>query len=120
MKKLAALLLALMTVIGLLAGCAGTPVVYYTDCTCPVEAHAPAAPAEPVIPLPDPTEGPAAFGSGLKTGLYDYHVPYQTGGTKIVLNGADFAVSHVPSLVRCGALPGRAPMFDHFLEFGDE
>lgn len=70
MKKLS-LILSLALVLSLLAGCAGTPVVYYTDCTCPAEAHeAPAAPAEPVVPLPDPTEGPAAFGSGLKTGLY--------------------------------------------------
>lgn len=69
MKKLS-IIMTLALLISLLAGCAGTPVVYYTDCTCPVEAHAPAAPAEPVIPLPDPTEGPAAFGSGLKTGLY--------------------------------------------------
>lgn len=70
MKKLS-IIFSLVLVLGMLCGCAGTPVVYYTDCTCPVEAHqAPAAPAEPVIPLPDPTEGPAAAGSGLKTGLY--------------------------------------------------
>jgi len=67
MKKLS-LILVLALVLSLFAGCAGTPVVYYTDCTCPVEAHV--APAEPVIPLPEPTEGPAALGSGLKTGLY--------------------------------------------------
>ena len=68
MKKLS-LIITLALLVGILAGCAGTPVVYYTDCTCPVEAHqAPAA--EPVVPLPDPTEGPVATGSALKTGLY--------------------------------------------------
>ena len=34
MKKLAFLLTLVMT-LGLLAGCAGTPVVYYTECNCP-------------------------------------------------------------------------------------
>jgi len=67
MKKMS-LTLSLVLILSLFAGCAGTPVVYYTDCTCPVEAHA--APAEPVTPMPAPTEGPAAEGSGLKTGLY--------------------------------------------------
>ena len=45
MKKIAfCLVLALLT--GLFAGCAGTPVVYYTNCTCPVaEAGETAAPA---------------------------------------------------------------------------
>ena len=38
MKKIS-ILLILALVIGLLAGCAGTPVVYYTECTCPVGSH---------------------------------------------------------------------------------
>ena len=69
MKKLS-VILSLALILSLLSGCAGTPVVYYTDCTCPVEAHEAPAAAEPVIPLPAPTEGPAAAGSALKTGLY--------------------------------------------------
>lgn len=68
MKKLS-LLLSLVLVGSLLAGCAGTPVVYYTDCTCPVEAHEGAAPAvtQPAE-LPQET-APAAEGA-VKTGLY--------------------------------------------------
>lgn len=38
MKKLS-LFLTLAPVIGLLAGCAGTPAVYYSDCTCPAGSH---------------------------------------------------------------------------------
>ena len=47
MKKFTLLITLLLTA-ALLAGCAGTPVIYYTDCTCPVDSHveAPAAPAE--------------------------------------------------------------------------
>ena len=38
MKKIALLLVVCM-VASLFAGCAGTPVVYYSDCTCPTGAH---------------------------------------------------------------------------------
>ena len=68
MKKLS-VILSLALLLSLLAGCAGTPVVYYTDCTCPVEAHEAPAAAEAVIPLPAPTEGPVAAGSAVKTGM---------------------------------------------------
>ena len=34
MKKLS-FFLTIAMVLSLLAGCAGTPVIYYTDCTCP-------------------------------------------------------------------------------------
>ena len=33
--KRTSIILALALVIALLTGCAGTPVVYYSDCTCP-------------------------------------------------------------------------------------
>ena len=60
MKKIA-ILLVLCMIATMAAGCAGTPVVYYPECTCPTEAveAAPEAPA---------TEAPAAEGA-LKTGL---------------------------------------------------
>ena len=60
-----ALLLVFCMIATLFAGCAGTPVVYYTDCTCPVEAHE-AAPA--ATEAPAAVEAPAAEGA-LKTGL---------------------------------------------------
>ena len=63
MKKLS-LILSLVLIVSMLAGCAGTPVVYYTNCTCPVENH-----TEAVTPQPEPTEGPVATGSAVKTGL---------------------------------------------------
>lgn len=39
MKKTIAMLLTLTLVLGLFAGCAGTPVIYYSDCTCPAGSH---------------------------------------------------------------------------------
>ena len=61
MKKIA-ILLVLCMIASLAAGCAGTPVVYYPECTCPTEVveAAPEAPAA--------SEAPAAEGA-LKTGL---------------------------------------------------
>ena len=66
MKKLS-LILVLALVISLLAGCAGTPVVYYTECTCPADSHQSAPEVQPETPE-DP-EAPGAEGA-LKTGLY--------------------------------------------------
>ena len=62
MKQKIALLLTLALIAAAFAGCAGTPVVYYSDCTCPTGAHT-AAPGETI-----PEETFAAEGS-LKTGL---------------------------------------------------
>ena len=42
---------------------------------------------------------------GLKTGQYDYHMPYQLGGTLITLTENDFSVYALQSLVPCGAMP---------------
>ena len=60
-----ALFLVICLVATLFAGCAGTPVIYHEDCTCPVETNqeAPAATVSPAAP-----EAPAAEGA-LKTGL---------------------------------------------------
>jgi len=59
-----ALFLVICLVATLLAGCAGTPVIYYTECTCPVEAHQ-EVPAATVAPA----ETPVAAEGALKTGL---------------------------------------------------
>ena len=56
MKKIA-IFLVLALALSLITGCAGTPVIYYTDCTCPTGSHTPAV-------TPAPSEG------ALKTGLY--------------------------------------------------
>ena len=39
MKKTISIFLILTLIAGLLAGCAGTPVIYYSDCTCPAGSH---------------------------------------------------------------------------------
>ena len=71
MKKLS-LFLTLALLVSMLAGCAGTPAIYYTDCTCPVEAHeAPAATEAPVVQETEAAvEAPVAAEGALKTGLY--------------------------------------------------
>ena len=59
MKKSFITLLLLMVLAALLAGCAGTPVIYYSNCTCPTGGH-----TQTTTPsTPAPTEG------ALKTGL---------------------------------------------------
>ena len=57
--KRSVITLALVLVIALLTGCAGTTVVYYSDCTCPTGAHTETQPA-PVESTPVETTAPAA------------------------------------------------------------
>ena len=69
MKKFS-LFLCMILAVSLLAGCAGTPVVYYTNCTCPVENHEEvAAPAPVETQAPVATEAAAVVEGALKTGL---------------------------------------------------
>ena len=70
MKKFS-LLLAMVMVVSLLAGCAGTPVVYYTNCTCPTGSHE-VAPTEaaPVVTEPVQTEAPVVAEGAVKTGMF--------------------------------------------------
>lgn len=64
MKK-CAILLTICLLAGIFAGCAGTPVVYYTNCTCPVEEH------EAVVGVTEPApEEPVVSEGAVKTGLY--------------------------------------------------
>lgn len=65
MKKFS-MILTLVLVLSLLAGCAGTTVVYQTNCTCPTGSHDVVV-AEP-SPAPVATEAVAAEGA-VKTGL---------------------------------------------------
>ena len=57
MKK-SVITLALVLVVALLTGCAGTPVVYYSNCTCPTGAHTETQPA-PVESTPVETTAPS-------------------------------------------------------------
>ena len=70
MKK-TVITLALVLVIALLTGCAGTPVVYYSDCTCPTGAHTEAAPVETTAPVEtiDPVESIPVAEGAVKTGV---------------------------------------------------
>ena len=60
-----------------------------------------------------------AWTFGLKTGQYDYHLPYSLGGTLITLNGEEFCIRHVPSLVRCEQFPGGASFFGGLFADGE-
>ena len=66
MKKLS-LILVIALMISLLAGCAGTPVIYYTECNCPEDAHVADTPAP--APQTPSNDTPVAEGA-LKTGLH--------------------------------------------------
>ena len=57
---------------------------------------------------------------GLKTGQYDYHIPGQLGATEITLEGDDFSVKHIPSLVVYAPMPGRCPIFDNMFAYGED
>ena len=67
--KRTTMILALALVIALLTGCAGTPVVYYSNCTCPTGAHPENVPQDttPLDTTPADTT-PVAEGA-VKTGV---------------------------------------------------
>ena len=67
MKKFS-FFLTIALVVSLLAGCAGTPVVYYSDCTCPADSHA--VVTETTVPAAEPTEAPVTAEGAVKTGLF--------------------------------------------------
>ena len=82
MKKFP-LFLAIILIVSLLTGCAGTPVVYYTECTCPANSHV-------ETPVVTPTEAPAAdvtlTEGALKTGLA---ISTSVSGSKSAADDAD-------------------------------
>ena len=63
MKRLTAIV-SLVLAVCLLSGCAGSPVIYYTDCTCPADAH-----VQTPATQPDTTEPPVVAEGAVKTGL---------------------------------------------------
>ena len=139
MKKLS-LILVLTMVIGLLAGCAGTPVIYYTECTCPANhvADAPAVNA-PAVDAPV-VDAPVVEGA-LKTGLcISASVKKSVAATADAAGKADYDVTMVAVLVddngviqQCiidgiaasvaidakGALPAELPQIQTKNELGD-
>ena len=67
MKKFS-LILTLVLVLSLLCGCAGTTVVYQTNCTCPAGSHeTPATEAAPAVPETIPAD--QIVSGAVKTGL---------------------------------------------------
>ncbi len=67
MKKFS-MILTLVLALSMLAGCAGTTVVYQTNCTCPVGSHNVAVQETPATEAPA-TEAPVAVEGAVKTGL---------------------------------------------------
>lgn len=69
MKKLS-VMMALLLCMAMLSGCAGTPVVYYTNCTCPVGSHEQTQVAAPVETTPAASAETTPVSQGAwKTGL---------------------------------------------------
>ncbi len=70
MKK-SVITLALVLALALLTGCAGTPVVYYSNCTCPTGAHTGTVemPTEPIPATTAPTETAPTAEGAVKTGV---------------------------------------------------
>ena len=63
MKKLTAIV-SLALAVCLLAGCAGSPVIYYSDCTCPADGH-----VQTPATQPQETQAPLVSEGAVKTGL---------------------------------------------------
>ena len=78
MKKIS-LILVIAMVIGLLAGCAGTPVVYYTDCPCPTGSHS--------TPATDATTPTVSAEGEIKTGVYIGVTMKNTDNSGAVVDG---------------------------------
>ena len=97
MKKFS-LFLSLALVCALLAGCAGTPVVYYTNCTCPVETQE-EAPAVTQAPATAAPEAPVTAEGALKTGLAIATDISKSASASDANGKADFAVTIVAVLV---------------------
>ena len=58
------------------------------------------------------TYGKVTYAYGLKTGQYDYHNPYQLGGTLVRIDKKGFEISHAPALVMSSGFPGDSKIFD--------
>ena len=98
MKKFP-LILSLILIISLLAGCAGTPVVYYTNCTCPPSAHNVEAEPSPAPIVPE-TEAPVLAEGALKTGLaITTSIAGSASATADAAGKADYDVTMVAVLV---------------------
>ena len=65
MKQKVAFFIVLTLMLAILAGCVGTPVVYYGDCTCPSGGHSTPTPSNP------PAEGAVKTGLAVITNISD-------------------------------------------------
>lgn len=96
MRKVS-LILALILLTSLLTGCAGTPVIYYTECTCPAGSHE--AAVQETAAAPEEMDSPAAEGA-LKTGLYiSTGIADSTSATADAAGEAKYDVTMVAVLV---------------------
>lgn len=96
MRKMS-LILTFCLLVSLLAGCAGTPVVYYTDCTCPVGGH---EAVQTPAPAPAAPEAPVTAEGALKTGLALVTGLGKSASASAEANGkADYDVTMVAVLV---------------------
>ena len=71
MKKAISIFLILTLTVALFAGCAGTPVIYYSDCTCPTNAHTGFTPTEGSLNTGLAIAGSVAKSENAKVADYD-------------------------------------------------
>ena len=71
MKKAISIFLILTLTVALFAGCAGTPVIYYSDCTCPTGAHTGFTPTEGSLKTGLAIAGSVAKSENAKVADYD-------------------------------------------------
>ena len=85
MKKFFSLIAASALLVGALTGCAGTPVVYYTECNCTNEVHNQTQGSAETDTVPEVvvTEGALKTGLAIVTSLAD--TPFIYAARKIYM-----------------------------------
>lgn len=92
MKKGVVMILTMAMVLALFAGCAGTTVVYYSDCTCPADSHSVDV-TTAATDAYEVTEAPALVEGAVMTGLAILPAVAATDASADAEGSADYDVT---------------------------